>query len=70
MYLSMVENPVLSGSIRMEGMQEFSILDGQGALTNITAKWFLVIIIFLPFVCSRQKHLITNHVSPPIYIII
>ena len=22
--------PVLSGSIRMEGMQEFSILDGQG----------------------------------------
>ena len=33
-YLSMVENPVLSGTIRMEGMQEFcvqtTVMDGQG----------------------------------------
>ena len=53
----MVENPVLSGSIRMEGMQEFSILDGQGNLTISQLSGFKLSLFF--FVNS-----IANHISP------
>ena len=50
-YFSMVENPMLSGSIRMEGMQNFTskirsfackttVMDGQGTLTKIQLSGF------------------------------
>ena len=41
---------MLSGSIRMEGMQKHQYWMDKEPLTNITAKWFLIIIIFLAFV--------------------
>ena len=40
---------MLSGSIRMEGMQEFfQYWMDKESLTNITAKWFLIITVFFP----------------------
>ena len=59
-YRSMVENPMLSGSIGMEGMQEFlcaktSILDGQGTLTISQLSGFQLSLFFLLFVCKAGK---------------
>ena len=60
-HLSLVENSILLGSIRMEGMQDFANKPGilhannsngwtdKETLTYITAKWFLISLYFFPY---------------------
>ena len=40
-------------------------MDGQGTLTNITAKWFLISLFFLLFVDARQVKFWLETTFPP-----
>ena len=55
---------MLSGSIRMEGMQKHQYWMDKEPLANITAKWFFNYQYFL-LLYNRQVNLVTNHISPP-----